>query len=416
MIMKKQIIAVICMLLSINSMAQRDEIRAIERAVKKGDYKTALYAINAAEDVLSNADAKYKSNFLFLKGQTLTAKKDYKRAAKTFNELIAFEKKIGKERYTSKAEPMIRTMIKEVNDKAVDLYNNKKDYKGASENFYLTYLLSPKDTSSVYNAAISSTQVEDYDTALKYYRELKNLGYTGIAKQYTATSKANGKPQLFSSKKERDTSVKLGLSINPKDEISESKEATIVKNIALILIKQGKTEEAREAIKEARKANPKDINLILNEADLYVKLKEMDKFGELMQEAVKLDPNNPNLYYNLGVVNANQNRTEEAVKYYKKAIELKPNYADAYMNLAASILSKESSIVEEMNKNLSNFKKYDELAAKQKEVYKEALPYLIKADELNRSEASVRTLKNIYEVLEMKEEAKKYDELHKSMK
>lgn len=414
--MKKQIIAVICMLLSINSMAQRDEIRAIERAVKKGDYKTALYAINAAEDVLSNADARYKSNFLFLKGQTLTAKKDYKRAAKTFNELIAFEKKIGKERYTSKAEPMIRTMIKEVNDKAVDLYNNKKDYKAASESFYLTYLLSPRDTSSVYNAAISSTQAEDYDTALKYYIELKNLGYTGIAKQYIATSKANGKPQLFGSKKERDTSVKLGLSTNPKDEISESKEATIVKNIALILIKQGKTEEARKAIKEARKANPKDINLILNEADLYVKLKEMDKFGELMQEAVKLDPNNPNLYYNLGVVNANQNRTEEAIKYYKKAIELRPDYADAYMNLAASILSKERPIVEEMNKNLSNFKKYDELATKQKGVYKEALPYLIKADELNRSEASVRTLKNIYEVLEMKDEAKKYNELHKSMK
>ena len=68
-----------------------------------------------------------------------------------------------------------------------------------------------------------------------------------------------------------------------------------------------------------------------------------------------------------------------------------------------------------MNKNLSNFKKYDELAAKQKEVYKEAIPFLEKADSLNRSVDTVKTLMNLYEVLEMTDKASEYRELYKSM-
>ena len=52
------------------------------------------------------------------------------------------------------------------------------------------------------------------------------------------------------------------------------------------------------------------------------------------------------------------------------------------MNTAVAILSGEEAIVNEMNKNLSNDKKYNELEKKQKELYKRALPYIEKADEL----------------------------------
>ena len=142
----------------------------------------------------------------------------------------------------------------------------------------------------------------------------------------------------------------------------------------------------------------------------------MDKFGALMEEAIALDPTNPTLFYNLGVVNAGENKTEEAISYYKKAIELKPDYGDAYMNLAVAILSGEQAIVEEMNKNLSNFKKYDELEKQQKELYKKALPYLEKADGIKRSEDSVRTLLNLYDVLEMSDKAGVLRPIYKKMR
>lgn len=414
--MKKKVITLSLGLLTISSFAQRKELRTAERALKKNDFSGAITAIKSAEGLIENADAKYKSMFYFLKGQAFAGKKDYTVAAEAFNQLMSLEKKTGRNRYGSKASPILNKMIQEVSKEAISLYNDKGDYKAAAEKFYLTYKLSPRDTSFAYNAAVSATQAKDYDTALNYYKELQKAGYTGVETQYLATNKATGKVENMGSKQQSDLMIKSGQYINPEVKISESKTATIVKNIALILKEQGKTDEAIEAMKEARKVNPKDVNLILSEAQLYVEMKEMDKFGELMQEAVALDPNNPDLYYNLGVVNANQKRMEEAKKYYKKAIELKPDYANAYMNLAVAVLDKDRVIVEEMNKNLSNFKRYDELAAEQKQVYKEALPYLEKADDLNRSVETVKTLMSIYEILEMTDKASRYRELYKEMR
>lgn len=86
------------------------------------------------------------------------------------------------------------------------------------------------------------------------------------------------------------------------------------------------------------------------------------------------------------------------------------------MNLAVAILSGEKAIVDEMNENLSNFKKYDELQEKQKELYRKALPYLVKADNIERSEGTVKTLLNIYDTLEMTTEADALRPIYKEMR
>ncbi len=411
--MKKQILTLSLGLLSLGLMAQKSELKAAEKAIKKQDFTTAISTLNSIEgSVMINGEDKYKSKFYFLKGKALAAKKDYKNAAESFSELSA----MGKNKYSEQAKPIMNEMIQEVSTKAVDLYNNKKDFKNAAENFYLTYVLSPTDTSFVYNAAISATQAKEFDTAVKYYKELRKVGYTGIETQYLATNTSTSKVENLGSKSQRDLMVKSKQYIKPEDKSSDSKVAIIVKNIALILKEQGKTGEAIAAFKDARVSSPKDLNLILNEAQLYVEMGEMTKFGELMSEAIALDPKNPTLYYNLGVVNFNEGRMEEAKKYYQKATELKPDYADAYMNLAVVVLDKDKAIVEDMNKNLSNFKKYDELALKQKEVYKEALPFLEKADGLKRSIETVKTLMNLYEILENEAKATEFRNLYKSMK
>lgn len=411
--MKKQILTLSLGLLSLGLMAQKSELKAAEKAIKKQDFTNAISILNSIEgELMISGEDKYKSKFYFLKGKALATKKDYKNAAEALNALLS----MSKNKYSEEAKPILNQMIQEVSKKAIDQYNNKKDYKNASENFYLTYALSPTDTSFVYNAAVSATQAKEYDTAIKYYKELRRVGYTGIEIQYFATNKETGKVENLGSKRQRDLMVKSKQYIKPEDKSSESKEAAVVKNMALIYKEQGKTEEAMKALAEARKANPDDINLLLNEADMYIKLEKMDKFGELMSEAIALDPKNPTLYYNLGVVNFNQGRMDDAKKYYQKAIDLKPDYADAYMNLAVVVLDKDKAIVEEMNNNLSNFKKYDKLALKQKEVYKEALPFLEKADSLNRSIDTVKTLMNLYEVLEQEAKAKEFRDLYKSMK
>ncbi|CAM1344114.1 tetratricopeptide repeat protein [Tenacibaculum amylolyticum] len=414
--MRKQILAISLGLLTLGSFAQKKELRSIEKALKNNDFAGALTLVNSLDESIKEADDKYKAKYYFLKGQTFAGKKDYENAADAFNELFAFEKQVGKERYSGDARPMLDKLIQTVSERAINLYNNDKNFDEASKYFYLTYKLSPRDTAFAYNAAVSATQAKDYDAAIDYYKELMKIGYTGKEVQYFATNKSTGKEENLGSKTQRDLMVKSGKYNNPKEKTTDGKTASIMKNFALILKEQGKTDEAIAAISEARKANKNDLNLILNEAQLYIELGKMDKFGELMSEAVALDPNNPTLYYNLGVVNFNQGRAEDATKYYKKAIELKPDYADAYMNLSVVILDKEKAIVEEMNKNLSNFKKYDQLALQQKKVYEEALPYLEKADSLNRSVDTVKSLMSIYEVLENEAKAKEFRALYKSMR
>lgn len=414
--MKKQIIALSLGLVSFVAIAQKKELKNAEKAIKAKDITSALSILQSLEGSISEADDKYKTKYYFLKGKALYTQNKFEDVVTTFGKLKDLENKIGKKKYTPEADLMYRKMIAQVSERANDLYQNKKDYKAASKDFYLTYKLSPKDTVFAYYSAVSATQAKDYDTALVRYKELQKLGYTGVQTQYLATNKATGKSENLGSKAQRDLMVKSGQYEKPEDKTADSKTGLIVKNIALILKEQGKTDEAIAAISQARKINPKDESLIFAAAEIYQKLNKMDEFGKLMADAIALRPNDPVLYYNLAVVTSKTD-IEKAKEYYRKAIELKPDYSDAYVNLAASILDKEKSIIDKMNAlPPSKMKAYDALEKERKGLYKEALPYLEKADKLNRNEATVKTLKSIYENLEMNSKAKEYKNLLQSYK
>lgn len=410
--MKKQIIALSLGFMSLGSFAQKKELKMAEKALKKNDFTTALSAINTAEPLIANADDKYKSKFYFLKGQVLAGQKKYTGAADAFSALKKLEEKTGKDRYTSKSIPMLNDMIKKTSDTALDLYNNKKDYKRASEKFYLVYKLSPTDTAFAYNAALSATQAKDYESAVKYYKELQRIGYTGIETQYVATNKKTGKLEAFPSKQQRDLMMKSGDYLKPETKTTESKTVAMVKNMALIYKKLGKTDEAITAFKKAREASPNDVSLILAEAYMYNDLKQPEKFEKLMKEAVSKDPNNPDLFYNIGVVNYNEKKGAEAIKYFKKAIELKSDYKNAHFMLANSMLFKDNELVEKMNAlPASDMANYEKLQKERKQLFNDILPVVQKADNLNRNADSVRLLMGIYQQLEMDEKASEYKKI-----
>lgn len=398
--MKTKVFALVLGLITFSTFAQKNELKTADKAIKIKDYSAAMTAVTAAESLLSKMDDKSKAKFYFLKAQAYFGKKDYQTAANTFEKLFNLENETGKIRYTELATTIQNQMVQDVYQQASDQYT-AKDYKNASDSFYLTYVLTPLDTVFIYNAAVSSSLALDYDNSLKYYKELREKGYTGISTVYYATSKQTDEKEDLGNEKNRDLQVKLGLYKDPVNEQTESKTGDIIKNVAYILKKQGKTEEAIKAVEEARKLYPKDINLILTQADIYFQLKNMEKYSELMELAIKEDPTNPQLFFNLGVISFNDGKVEEAKKNYEKAIELKEDYGDAYLNLAVVIMNQEKAIVDEMNQNLSDFDKYDELLEKQRGVHREALPYLEKADKYSRSINTVQFLMNIYQTPEI---------------
>ena len=212
--MKTKVLTIALGWIFATAFAQKNELKDLEKVLKSGDLAKAMTVLSAAESFTSSMDDKSKSKFYFLKAQIHYKKKEFQTAADTFEALFDLENEMGKQKYTSQATTIQNKMLQDVYQKASEQYS-AKEYEKASDNFYLTYKLSPSDTIFIYNAAVSSSLAKDYDASLNYYKELQELGYTGITDSYYATSKETGLKEDLQSKSNRDLQVKLGLYEDP---------------------------------------------------------------------------------------------------------------------------------------------------------------------------------------------------------
>jgi tetratricopeptide (TPR) repeat protein len=431
----KQIIIAGALLVSVSSFAQKDELKALKKIYGKEEIKgedLAQYKslVNTVQTLAVEESDKVYANFYKcmvpvldylaldksmtpLQIQIAMAKfvspKSITELAQGLNATLDFEKKSGKKIQTDDIIETIASFKPEMLNYAIALGNQKK-YKESAEVLYAIYQLDKKDKEVLYYAANYAVNGQDYDAALKYYTELKSIGYTGEGTMYYAKNKATGVDENYTSKETRDNLVTLGTHILPREEKIASKKPEIVKNIALIYMEQGKNNEAKDALTEARKENPDDVSLITSQADVYLKMKDTDNYQKLIKEALAKNPNDEILLFNLGVTSANAGQLVEAENYYKKVIELKPTYVDAYLNLADLILKPDAKIVEEMNKltnSEKDLKKYDALKADRQKLFNKAMPFLEKAHELNPKDEIVKSnLKSVYSFLELMDKVK----------
>jgi tetratricopeptide (TPR) repeat protein len=425
--MRKQLIILSAFFISMTVFAQNDELKTAEKAIKSNDFVTAISAINQAEGLIANADQKTKAKFYYLKGLALyqngAPQGDVEKIGAVFNQLINYENETNKPKYTDEVAALLNKMIVAVAEKASNDYTaaieskDENDYLKAAKEFHAVYLLSPRDTSYLDNAAYVYTFGKDYDTSIKLYEQLLALNYSGITTVYIATNKETGEDVVYGDKKAMDLQVKLGLAKNPREEKKESRRELIYKNLAQNYSDKGNNEKALEIISKGRSEFPNSYSLLIDEANIYYKSGDNAKFTQRLQEAIQLNPTEPTLYYNVGVMNMDQKNIDEAIKNFEKAIELKPDYADAYNNLGAAIIEKAAPIIEEMNKSLTDFKKYDKLQAQQFDVYRKALPYYEKAFELNPSSLNVvQTLMGLYENLSITEKLDKIKVVYEKLK
>lgn len=421
--MKKQIILLLALFLSMTTFAQKDELKDAEKAIKKQDYATAKSSLSQAESLIAGADDKTKAKFYYLKGETYAAlaktaptTENFETAANSFNTLFDVEKASSSSKYSSLAEPTLQTLVSDVSARGIKSYQDQ-NYEVAKGQLYEVFVLSPKDTVFLEYAANAAYLAKDYDASLDYFTQLKDLGYTGITTEYTAKNVETGEVENLGTKANMDLMVKTKQYVDPKVTTTESKTPSIIKNIAYTHVEMGNTDKAIAAIKDARKLDPSDVNLILTEANLQIKLGNKDEFANLMNDAIAMDPNNPVLYFNLGVISGEQGDVEKAKEYYRKAIEINPEYVDAYINLGSAMLEKDKALVEEMNKNLNNFDKYDIVKAKQVDLYKEVIPVYEKAYSLKSDDVdTIRTLMSLYENAGMDEKFQEMRVLYDAMK
>lgn len=428
----KNVLLVGVLSLSTLAIAQKDELKALKKIYSKdvpssndvADFKTNLAKLESS--ATEEGDKVYLN---FYKGvlpqievsslggqpspmqlQKLFTSKAVADMTNGYTQTLEYEKKTGKKIVTDDITKDIAELKPILINLAVAYGENKKQ-KEAADVLYAAYQLDKKDLENLYYAASYAVNAKDYDNALRYYKELIDANYTGEATMFYATNKETQKEDYFgTTSAQRDLMVKSGQYEKPRQEKIPSKRGEIYKNITLIYVEQGKTAEAKASIADARKANPNDTSLMLTEADFYLKEKDFASYTRIVNEALEKEPNNVDLIFNLGVISADSNNVADAEKYYKKAFEIDPNYFNAYLNLSELKLRSDKTLVEQMNKlgtSDSDNKKFAELRAKQIANYREVLPYLEKAVELQpTNEASKKTLLGVYQALEMNDKYK----------
>ncbi len=429
--MNKMIIAG-AMLISLASYAQKDELKTLKKIYSKdaptpsdiADFKSNLTKLeplateegdkvyyNYYKSVLPQMEvATLGSNPSPMQLQKLFTPKAISDLIVAYNTTLDYEKKTGKKVFTDDIKADIETLKPILVNVAIQ-YGEAKKFSEASTVLYSIYQLDKKDQEKLYFAANYSINAKDYDKALEYYKELKTQNYSGEGKTYYATNKQTKVEDFFgSSPVQRDLFVKSGQYEKPREETTPSKRGEIYKNIALILVENGKNEEAKDAFTDAIKANPNDISLLIYQTDLYLKLKDYDNYTRLVNEVLVKEPNNADLTFNLGVISANGGRLEEAEKHYKRSIEIDPNYFNSYINLAELKMRSDEKYVTEINKlgtSDKELKRYEVLKAERNKNFMTILPILEKAVELKpENEDAKKTLLSVYRALEMSDKAK----------
>ena len=417
--MKKTILIFSALLITAFSFAQKKELRAAEKALKKENLAEAKTILEGLSGTIQSADAKYIAKYYFLTGKTyqnmadkgMNTNASLKMAGEAYNKLLAFEKEQRDLTYTKEVKPSLQTMVSKLVDKAINAQNAKENAK-ASDFLHMAYTLQPENKDLLYFAASNSISAKDYDTALAYYEELKDAQYTGEQTKYFAINVATGKKESFPDKNIRDLSVRSKSHSNPTQEKTKSRLPEIVKNISWIYTNHvGDNDKALAAVEEAIKISPDDPSLLLTKGNLYYKMGDTAKFKEIMQEIIAKNPNDVDSYYNIGVISAENGDVEEARAAYRKVLELDPGYVNAAVNLSKTYLDEASEVVDKMNQlgnSSADNKKFGEYQEEQIALYKESLKVLEGIIETVPEDVGIlKQLKGLYSFLGEDEKYKK---------
>ena len=266
-----------------------------------------------------------------------------------------------------------------LNDMAAMLYSNNKDYGSAYKNFNALVkastliqdnggkpFLDTKDKleENKYYAAICAQLAKMDSEALVLYKELYDGGSKKI-EVYDALFKAN----------------------------IDTDEAAAIKYL-----------------EEGRAIDPENVNLLFSEINFYLKKGQYDILEGKLQKAMEKEPNNASLRAVMGNVYNDFYKKEtdptkaaehftKAEGYYKEALEINDESFEALYSLGELNYNKAASLVQKYNDLplSASQREADDLKAQYLAVFDKALPYFLKADEVNSKDYNTLTaLREIY--------------------
>lgn len=362
----KKILLLVTFSFAMVAFAQKDELKTLKRIYDKEQlttkdvtkYETALASL---KKVATSESDKVYSNFYdamlpLLKVISLGKKATQDDYKKVFNPLVVnklvntfaktknFEKTADKKIYTADINETI-SWFKPTLVQMAYAANSEKNYALASSYFYSVYKLDETEGSNLEKAAILALQAENYEMAERFYEKFITTDYFLNGNAYFAMNKATKKEEELATKEIRDNMLKIGSHQFPRQEKVNKREPEILQSLAFIYLKTNKINKAKEALQKARKLNPSDE-------------------------------------------------------------EIKKEEARIYFNEAYEYLKDDQKIVDEINANLDNKEKYEQLMGKRQAIFRRTVPLFEKAYELNPTDKNTKALlKMAYEVVGLKDKA-----------
>ncbi|MEY3399510.1 MAG: hypothetical protein RL220_2104 [Bacteroidota bacterium] len=232
-----------------------------------------------------------------------------------------------------------------------------KDFCSSADQFVIANEISTRfaivDSAAIFNAAFCFDKCGKKDKALEGYKRCGEIGY------------------------------------NVPDVFSYSVE---------ILNEQGKPEEAKKVLSDARARYPKDASLLRQEVNVYLNDNKYAEAEALLKALTESDPSNETVWFVLGVTYQKLAKKTEEEAAYKKAIEIRPNYYDALFNLGAFYFN-EGFDIEKTCADIprSERQKFDDCLAKSMVYFTQSVDYLEKAYNIQNTEIDImNALKDAY--------------------
>ncbi len=108
-------------------------------------------------------------------------------------------------------------------------------------------------------------------------------------------------------------------------------------NLAAALIKQGRFDDARPFVDQARNIDPSAPEVWLNQGLILSAKDEFTAAVECYDQALERAPDSHEAWLNRGVALNAAGNHEEALRSYRHATRLKPDYAEAWCNRGATL-------------------------------------------------------------------------------
>jgi len=392
----KNIVIILCMLISTVSIAQKHNIVNASIALRNAKKATGDEIATLLEEAKEYIDLAYTNE------GTSNEAKMWNYRAPIYLEIALKKPDLDKKAILKATDAYLKCLTKGKKDRIiVRKWTPKEDIlAGLIQCGY-----------KLFNLGIDKYNEGDYQSSLDFYEKIFDIvpfDEEDQLKRGNITEETILYNSFFSSSKLKNDTKSKEL-LQKLIDINFNEPAIYIQ-MSDIYKREGNIDKTIEYLSLGRDMFEDDQSLINTEINLYIELERTSELITKLGEAIELDPENSLLYFNRGTIYDQEGDLVNAEIDYLKAIEIDPSSFGSNYNLGALFFNKAVELNNTANSTSDN-NKYKKLKKQADEFFNKALPYLESANLLNPKDKN--TLLSLKQLYYMKGDYKRSDEMKK---